>query len=41
MDNERIVTTIKGNPVYFDGFIYYVKINGEIFAVDESKLNIK
>lgn len=41
MDNERVVTTINNNPVYFDGFIYYVKMNGNIIAVDENKLRIK
>lgn len=41
MDNERIVGKINDKEVYFDGFIYYIKIDGNIIAVDESRLNLK
>jgi hypothetical protein len=38
MENERVVGTINSQKVYFDGFIHYVKSNGMIMAVDESKI---
>lgn len=41
MDNEKVVGMVSGNPVYFDGFIYYMKIDGRIMAIDEKKLNLR
>jgi hypothetical protein len=41
MDNERVVGRYKNNKVYFDGFLYYIKIDGNIFAVDEGKIELK
>jgi hypothetical protein len=38
MENERVVGTIDSEKVYFDGFFHYVKSNGMMLAVDESKI---
>lgn len=41
MDEKYIIDFYKGNHVYFDGLLYYIKVNGKCIAIDYNNIKNK